>query len=75
MMAGWLTYGNGGPEEEEGEVGLHEAGGQGEAAPHQHAFSGQVPTYYSDNRIIKNTTASDRVADPYSFDADPDPAF
>ncbi len=74
-MARWLTYGNRGPEEEEGEVGLHKAGSQGEAAPHQHTYSGQVHTYYSDNKIIKNTTTSDRVADPYSYDTDPDPAF
>ena len=33
-----LTYGYGCPEKEERDVGLHEAGGQWEAAPHQHTF-------------------------------------
>ncbi len=36
LLSGHATYGNGGPEKEERDVGLHEAGGQGEAAPYQH---------------------------------------
>jgi hypothetical protein len=36
LLSGHATYGNGGPEKEKRDVGLHEAGGQGEAAPYQH---------------------------------------